>query len=119
VTNQPLGGYCLSAGSTVKDAEFEWTEAHEGALLKLKKLLKVACLYVIDWSREIFLVTDLSITVITIAEIFVSLFFTLMVRASFTTCFARVVHVEFIKHGSCSVIIIAVASCEPMKACST
>ena len=50
----------LLTALTVKDAEFEWTEAHEEALVKLKKLLKVACLYVIDWSREIFLVTDAS-----------------------------------------------------------
>ena len=37
-----------------------WTERHQEAFTMIKKLLKSACLYIIDWSLPVILVTDAS-----------------------------------------------------------
>ena len=45
---------------TKKDTVFKFTAEHEDAVKSLKHLLKQAIVYIVDWEREFFLLTDAS-----------------------------------------------------------
>ena len=45
---------------TKKDVVFNFTSEHEAAVKSLKRLLKQSIVYIVDWDREFFLITDAS-----------------------------------------------------------
>ena len=47
-------------GLTKKDVPFVFTKEHVEAVEQLKTLLKAAVVYVVDWTKEFFLLTDAS-----------------------------------------------------------